>query len=166
MQFIVAVDENWSIGNNGDLLYSIPEDMKFFRQTTLNKVVVMGRKTLESLPGQKPLPKRTNIVVTTNPSYTVEGALVCHSVEDVLETVKEYASEDVIIMGGKAIYEAFLPYCEKGYVTKIESNKTADTKLVNLDLLPEWVCISVSEKKEYEGVSFSFCVYENQNVKK
>lgn len=104
MQFIVAVDENWSIGKNGDLLYSIPEDMKFFRQTTLNKVVVMGRKTLESLPGQKPLPKRTNIVVTTNPTYAVEGALVCHSIEEVLETVKIYAPEDVFIMGGKAIY--------------------------------------------------------------
>ena len=165
MNFIVAVDENWGIGNQGDLLYSIPEDMKFFRQTTLNKVVVMGRKTLESLPGRKPLPKRTNIVVTGNSQYTVEGALVCHSVEEVLEAVKDYAPEDVWVMGGKAVYEAFLPYCQKGYITKIQSQKEADTTLTNLDHLPEWVCTSVSKTYEYEGISYAFCVYENQAVK-
>lgn len=165
MNFIVAVDENWGIGNQGDLLYSIPEDMKFFRQTTLNKVVIMGRNTLESLPGQRPLPKRTNIVVTRNPNYTVEGALVCHSVEEVLEAVKDYAPEDVWVMGGKAIYEAFLPYCQKGYITKIQSKKDADTKLINLDALPEWRCTSTSETYQYEGLSYSFCVYENETVK-
>lgn len=165
MNFIVAVDENWGIGNQGDLLYSIPEDMKFFRQTTLNKVVIMGRNTLESLPGAKPLPKRTNIVVTRNPAYTVEGAIVCHSIEEVLDAVKDYAPDDVWVMGGKAIYEAFLPYCKKGYITKIASQKEADTVLINLDTLPEWECVSQSETHTFEGISFAFCVYENRNVK-
>lgn len=165
MNFIVAVDDNWGIGNQGDLLYSIPEDMKFFRQTTLNKVVIMGRNTLESLPGAKPLPKRTNIVLTRNPAYMVEGALVCQSVEEVLDAVKDYPPEDVWVMGGKAVYEALLPYCQKGYITKIHSQKVADTTLVNLDTLPEWECTSISEPHEFEGISFAFCVYENKSCK-
>lgn len=160
MNFIVAVDANWGIGNKGDLLYSIPEDMKFFRQTTLNKVVIMGRNTLESLPGQRPLPKRTNIVLTRNPDYKVEGALVCQSVEEVLETVKDYEPDDVWVMGGKAVYEAFLPYCQKGYITKIQSSKEADTVLVNLDAHPDWKCTSVSEPHAHEGISYAFCIYE------
>lgn len=160
MNFIVAVDSNWGIGNKGELLYSIPEDMKFFRQTTLNKVVIMGRNTLESLPGAKPLPKRTNIVLTANHDYKVEGALVCHSVQEVLDAVKAYAADDVWVMGGKAVYEAFLPYCQKGYITKIQSSKEADTVLVNLDQHPDWKCVSVSEVHEFEGISFAFCVYE------
>lgn len=161
MNFIVAVDNNWGIGNKGDLLYSIPEDMKFFRQTTLNKVVIMGRNTLESLPGQKPLPKRTNIVLTRNPDYTVEGALVCHSVEEVLEAVKDYAPDDVWVMGGKAVYEALIPYCTMGYVTKIDGQKEADTVLVNLDKCPEWFCAAQSEVHEFEGISYTFCRYEH-----
>ena len=89
MNMIAAVDSNWAIGNKNQLLVSIPADMKMFRQETTGKVVVMGRKTLESFPNQKPLPNRTNIVVTRNKSYKVDGAIVVYSIEELLEEKEE-----------------------------------------------------------------------------
>ena len=89
MNLIVAVDSNWAIGKENKLLVSIPQDMKFFRETTKGKVVAMGRKTLESFPGGQPLKNRTNIILTRNPNYQVKGAIICHSIEEVLEELKK-----------------------------------------------------------------------------
>ena len=107
MNLIAAVDKNWAIGYQNKLLTSIPEDMKFFRQTTTGKVVVMGRKTLESFPGKKPLKNRTNIVLTKNPSYQAEGAIVVHNEDELREELKKYDSEDIFVIGGRASTASF-----------------------------------------------------------
>lgn len=117
MNLIVAVDKNWAIGYQNKLLVSIPEDMKFFRTTTTGKVVVMGRKTLETFPNGLPLKNRTNIVLTRNPEYKVKGAEVVHTVEEALELISEYPPEDVYVIGGDTIYRQFLPYCDVAHVT-------------------------------------------------
>ena len=113
MNMIVAVDENWAIGNKGELLVRIPNDQKMFRNETINKVVVLGRKTMDTFPQKQPLPKRTNIILTRNPEYTVKDAIVVHSVEELLEELKNYNSEDVYIIGGDSVYQQMLPYCDK-----------------------------------------------------
>ena len=104
MNIIVAVDKNWAIGKENKLLVSIPADMKFFRSTTTGKVVVMGRKTLESFPNGLPLKNRTNIVLTKDKNYKVKDAIIVHSIEEALEELKNYASEDVYVIGGDSIY--------------------------------------------------------------
>ena len=118
MNLIAAADENWAIGRMG-AFGSSSGDMKFFRETTKEKVVVMGRKTLESFPGKKPLKNRVNIVLTRNTDYAPEGVTLCGSVEEALELLKQYDSEDVFIIGGGTVYRAFLPYCKKAYITHI-----------------------------------------------
>ena len=110
MKAIVAVDEAWGIGKDGKLLTHLPEDMKFFRTVTKGKVVVMGRKTLQSFPDAKPLKNRINIVLTSDDTMNGEGLIVCRSVDDALKQLKEYDSDDVYIIGGQSIYEQFLPY--------------------------------------------------------
>ena len=106
MNLIVAVDKNWAIGNKGKLLVSIPSDMKFFREETSGegKVVILGRKTLETFPGGRPLKGRVNVILTKNPNFKVEGAIVVHSVEEALEAVKDYEDEKVYVIGGDTIY--------------------------------------------------------------
>ena len=112
MNIIVAVDKNWAIGKDNKLLVSIPSDMKFFRETTTGKVVVMGRKTLESFPGGQPLKKRTNIVLTSDRNYKVKDAIVVHTVEELLQTLKAYKQEDIYVIGGESVYRQLLPYCD------------------------------------------------------
>ena len=143
MNLIAAVDKNWAIGYQNKLLTSIPEDMKFFRQTTTGKVVVMGRKTLESFPGKKPLKNRTNIVLTKNPSYQAEGAIVVHSEDELREELKKYDSEDIFVIGGESIYRQLLDECDKAYITKIEYAYTADAYFPNLDEKEEWKITAV-----------------------
>ena len=115
MNIIVAVDKNWAIGKDNKLLVSIPADMKMFRQETTGKVVVMGRKTLESFPNGLPLKNRTNIVLTGNKDYNVKDAIIVHTVEELLEEIKKYPSEEVYCIGGDSVYKQLLPYCEQTY---------------------------------------------------
>lgn len=162
MNMIVAADKNWGIGYQNKLLVSIPEDMKFFRSETSGKVVVMGRKTLESFPGGQPLKNRTNIVLTRNPGYRPKGTVVRHSVEEVLKELEAYPSEDVYIIGGDSIYEQFLPYCDVIHVTKIDHAYEADSYFPNIDRMPEWVLTGESEEKTYFDLEFTFCRYDRQ----
>lgn len=118
MNVIVAADKNWGIGKNNQLLVSIPADMKMFREETTGKVVVMGRKTLESFPNGLPLKNRTNIVISGNRDYQVKGAVVVHSIEEALREVEKYPAEDVYCIGGDSIYKQMLPYCDVAHVTK------------------------------------------------
>ncbi|MCI5624193.1 dihydrofolate reductase, partial [Anaerostipes sp.] len=127
MNLIVNADKNWGIGKNNELLVHIPNDMKMFRQTTIDKVVVMGRKTLESFPNGMPLPRRTNIVLTRDEDYKVKGAVIVHSKEELLEELKNYADEDIFIIGGESIYRMMLPYCNVAYVTRTDYAYDADT---------------------------------------
>lgn len=165
MNLIVAVDKNWAIGKDGQLLVSIPEDMKLFRSETMGKVVVMGRKTLESFPGGNPLKNRTNIVITTNKSYQKEGVIVCHSIEDALCELKKYESDDIYVIGGETIYRQFLPYCSVAHVTKIDYEYEADTFFPNLDEDANWSETDSSEEKTYFDLEYYFKKYENANVK-
>ena len=162
MNMIVAVDQNWAIGYKGGLLVSIPEDMKFFRTETSGKVVVKGLKTLESFPNGLPLKNRTNLVLTRNANYQVKGAFVFSSVEEVLEELKKYDSEDIYIIGGDTIYKQFLPYCDVAHVTRIEHAYEADAWFPNLEEDPEWELTGQSEEKTYFDLEFTFCKYERK----
>ena len=113
MNLIVAVDSNWAIGKENKLLVSIPQDMKFFRETTKGKVVAMGRKTLESFPGGQPLKNRVNVVLTTDKNYKVKDTVIVHTIEEMLDELKKYDSEDIFVIGGESIYRQLLPYCTK-----------------------------------------------------
>ena len=158
MKLIVAVSENWGIGKNNDLLFSIPKDMKFFRETTMGKIVVLGRKNLETFPGYKPLPKRINIIVTRNPDYKCEGAVVVNSIEAVLEL--GYPDEEIFVIGGEEIYRQMLKYCDECFVTKVKEYADADRFMVNLDDSDEWKLTEVSEEVEDNGHILEFCRYE------
>lgn len=163
MNLIVAADNNWGIGKDNSLLVHIPEDMKFFREMTTEKVVVMGRKTLESFPFRRPLKNRTNIVLTSDTNYKVDGAIVVHSVEQLLALLKNYNSEDVFIIGGASIYKQMLNYCSTAYVTKIKETYEADTYFPNLEELDNWDLQKCSEEKEYDGIKYQFVKYINRN---
>ena len=164
MNLIVNVDSNWAIGYRGKLLVSIPEDMKFFRSETTGKVVVLGRKTLDTFPGGQPLKNRTNIILTRNPNYQVKGAIICHSVEEVLEELKKYNSEDVYIIGGDSIYKEFLPYCDVAHVTRTDHVYDADAWFPNLEEDPAWVLTGESEEKTYFDLEFRLCRYERREA--
>ena len=159
MNIIVAADQNWAIGKDNKLLISIPADMKFFRTTTTGKVVVMGRKTLESFPGGQPLKKRTNIVLTRDKNYKVKDAIVVHSIEEVLEELKKYDSEDVYVIGGDSIYSQMLPYCDTAHVTKIDFAYEADSYFPNLDEMPEWKVTAESDEQTYFDLEYTFVKY-------
>lgn len=162
MNLIVAVDENWAIGNNNELLISIPADHKFFRQETTGKVVVLGRKTLETFPQGLPLKNRTNIIMSTNPDYRVKDATVVHSVEELLEELKKYNTEDVYIVGGESVYRQMLPYCDVAHVTKIDHAYAADAYFPNLDEMPEWQITADSEEQTYFDITYHFLKYERK----
>ena len=160
MNLIVAVDKNWAIGCGNKLLVSIPQDMKFFRETTMGKVVVMGRKTLESFPGGQPLKKRTNIVITRDKNYSVKDAIVVHSVEEALEELKQYDEEDIYVIGGESIYRQMLSYCKVAHVTKINHAYEADTYFPNLDEMDDWEITGVSDEQTYFNLEYEFVRYE------
>lgn len=159
MNIIVAVDQNWAIGKDNDLLVSIPADMKMFREETTGKVVVMGRKTLESFPNGLPLKNRTNIIITKNKDFQVKDAIVVHSIEEALEEVKKYPTEDVYCIGGDSIYHQMLPYCDVAHITKIEFAYEADRYFPNLDEMPEWEVETQSEEHTYFDLEYSFVKY-------
>lgn len=159
MHLIVAVDNNWAIGYQNKLLVSIPADMRFFRDETSGKVVILGKKTLETFPGGQPLKNRHNIVITKQEDFKVSDAQVVHSIEEALEAVKGYKSEDVYVIGGASIYEQMLPYCDVAHVTKIDYSYQADTYCPNLDEKEEWVIEEESEEQTYYDLEYRFYRY-------
>ena len=162
MKAIFAADKNWGIGYNNHLLVSIPSDMKFFRQTTTGKVVVMGRKTLESFPNGMPLKNRTNIVLTANQDYQVKDAVIVHSEDELMEELKKYDADDIYVIGGESVYRMMLPYCDTVYVTKIDRAFQADTFFPNLDEMDEWVMTEESEEQTCFDLEFCFTKYERR----
>ncbi|MBR2401536.1 MAG: dihydrofolate reductase [Lachnospiraceae bacterium] len=160
MNLIAAVDQNWAIGNKNQLLVKIPADQKFFRETTTGKVVVMGRKTLESFPNGMPLKNRTNIVLTRDKNYEVKDAIVLHSLEELREELKKYPSEDIYVIGGETIYRQLLDDCDVAHITKIEFAYDADAYFPNLDELPEWKITADSEEQTYFDLEYYFYKYE------
>ena len=162
MNLIAAADENWGIGKDGGLLAHISGDMKYFRETTKGKVVVMGRKTLESFPGGQPLKNRVNVVLTTDKNYKVKDTVIVHSVEEMVEELKKYDSEDIYVIGGESIYRQLLPYCTKAYITKIDHAYDADTYFPNLDEDPEWEMTKISDEQTYFDLEYVFTIYERR----
>ena len=160
MNLIAAVDKNWAIGCKNKLLVSIPADMKFFRETTIGKVVVMGRKTLESFPNGMPLKKRTNIVLTHDKTYKVPDAILVHSMEELHEELKKYPSEDIYVIGGETIYKQLVDECDVAHITKIDYEFEADAYFPNLDELPDWKITQDSEEQTYFDLEYYFYKYE------
>lgn len=157
---IAAVSENWGIGKDNDLLFNIPEDKKFFRRTTLGHTVIMGRKTLQSLPNGKPFKNRSNIILSRDESFTCEGAEICGSIEEVLELIKD--REKVFVAGGGEIYRDMLPYCDNAIITKVNGKPDADVFFPDLDNDPHWLLMNTSAPREFEGLVFRYCVYEKK----
>ena len=162
MNLIAAVDENWAIGKNNQLLVSIPADMKFFRTTTTGKVVVMGRKTLESFPNGLPLKNRTNIVLTHDKSYKVKDAIIVYSMDELWEELKKYDSDDIYVIGGESIYRQLVDACDVAHITKIDFAYDADAYFPNLDEKPEWVITGDSEEQTYFDLIYYFYRYERK----
>lgn len=160
MNLIVAVDENWAIGNKNELLISIPADHKFFRQETTGKVVILGRKTLETFPQGLPLKNRTNIIMSTNKDYRVKDAVVVHNLEELLSQIEKYDTEDVYVVGGESVYRLLLPYCDTAHVTKIDHVYEADAYFPDLDAMPEWKITADSEEQTYFDITYHFLKYE------
>lgn len=164
MNLIVAVDNNWAIGYQNKLLVSIPADMRFFRDQTTNMVVIMGKNTLESFPSGVPLKERINIVITHDEEYKVKDVLVVHSIEELLDAIKNYTSEDVYVIGGDSIYRQLLPYCDVAYVTKIDYSYLADRYFPNLDVMEEWLLAEESDEQTYYDLPYTFCRYERKKL--
>ncbi len=161
MKTIVAVDNNWGIGKDGDLLLRLPGDMKYFRKETFGKVVVMGRTTFESLPGKKPLKDRINIVLSRNPDFQVD-CIQCKSMGELFKILENYDMEDVLIIGGEAIYRQFLPYCSGHLVTKINGTFDADKHFENLDQREDLELVWESEVQNDNGVEYRFTEYRRK----
>lgn len=160
MNLIVAVDNNWAIGSKNRLLVRIPRDQKHFREETTGKVVVLGRKTLETFPQGQPLQNRTNIILSRDRNCQVKGAIVVHSVEELLEELKKYDSKDVYVIGGESVYRQLLPYCDTAHVTKIDHIYEADVHFPDLDKDPEWEITADSDEQTYFDIAYTFLKYE------
>lgn len=159
MNLIVAVDKNWAIGKDNRMMWSIPADMKFFRETTKGNIVIMGRKTLESFPQGQPLKNRVNIVITRKKDYKVKDAVIVHSVQEAVEEAKKYEGE-LFVIGGESIYRAMLEYCDTAYITKIDHAYDADTYFPNLDEDDAWEMTKISEEQTCFDLEYYFTVYE------
>lgn len=162
MNLIVAVDNNWAIGNKGELLIRIPNDHKHFREETTGKVVVLGRKTLETFPQGLPLKNRTNIILSTDKNYTVKDAIVVHSIEELLEELKKYDEKDIYIIGGDSVYRQMLPYCNVAHITKIDHEYEADAYFPNLDKDEDWEITADSDEMTYFDIPYVFLKYERK----
>lgn len=157
---IVAVDENFGIGFNGDLLEHIPEDLKHFKELTSGHNVVMGRKTWDSLP-KKPLPNRHNLVITKDPSiYELTNEVWFYTLRQIEVLMLKNKNVNYFVIGGGQIYEKLLPICDKVYLTKIMvSHENVDTYFPNIELMDNWKCIEQSEIKQYNDISYQFKTY-------
>ena len=164
MKAIVAVDKKWGIGKKNDLLFTLPEDMKYFREKTLNKVVVMGSNTLKSFPNGKPLKNRTNIVLFPGGEKR-DDCIVVDSLDELKEELKKYPADDVFIIGGAMFYKTMLPYCSEVLVTKVNADGGAEVFYENLDELANWKCVSESEPISTNGYEIRFTVYKNSDIK-
>jgi dihydrofolate reductase len=159
MKAIVSVDQNWGIGYKGNLLLRIPEDMKFFKQMTVGKVVVMGRGTYESLPGKEPLKDRTNIVLSTNRDFRDDRVVSCYSLDNLLQELKKYPSDDICVIGGESLFQLLMPYLDELYVTKIRHTFPADRHLRNVDEDDNWRVESEGELQTYNDIQYSVVKY-------
>ncbi len=172
MNLIVNADLDWGIGRDGQLLVHLREDMRHFKALTTGHVLVLGRKTLGTFPGGKPLPARTNIIMTRDRSMDVDGALICHSLAELAVRLAAYPSENIFVAGGDSLYHQLLPFCHQAYVTRVLHHLLADTHFPNLDRNPAWNLRDTGPVQtglstlggQQEEIKFQFCLYRQENA--
>ena len=162
MNLIVAVSSNWGIGKDNGLLFNIPEDMKFFRETTMGHTVVMGGNTLRSFPNQKPLKNRVNIVLSRG--QVRDDCVIVRSYEELKAEMKARQNEEIFVIGGGAVYKELLPYCHRAFVTKVDAVGGAEVFFPNLDELENFVCVDEGTPIEDNGYIIRFTTYQNTAV--
>ncbi len=158
MKLIVAVDQNWAIGRRGGLLARIPADLRRFKELTLGHSVLLGRKTLATFPGGKPLPGRENFILSADPDFRVEGAVMLRCVEE----ARTRCPEDTFVIGGEQVYRSLLDDCDTACVTKIDAAFPADTWFPNLDALPDWRLAAEEGPFQENGLTFRYLTYERE----
>lgn len=163
MRAIFHCDKKWGIGRGNDLMFSLPADMKFFRETTKGKVVVMGRNTLLSFPNGKPLKNRVNIVLS--PEDIDEEVITVHNLDELFEELKKYPDGEVFVIGGASVYKALIPYCSQVLVTKVDADGNADTFVPDLDADENFELLSESEPIDDNGYIIRFCTYGNKDIR-
>ncbi|MEA4965295.1 MAG: dihydrofolate reductase [Oscillospiraceae bacterium] len=159
MELIVNVSENWGIGLQGRLLFTISADLRRFRRLTEGKTVILGRKTLQTFPGGRPLKNRRNLILSGSPDYAVDGAEVAHGLADLKAALSP--DEEAAVIGGASVYELLLPYCAAARVTMTLQTVPADRFFPDLDRLPGWIRTAASEVQEENGLRFRYLDYEN-----
>lgn len=162
MNLIAAADSKWGIGRDGGLLASIPTDMKYFRDHTMGRVVVMGRRTLESMPGKKGLPGRINYVLTSDRDFTAERCITVCSIDELREELSKYDADDVFLIGGATLYNSLYRECNRLYVTKIDADLGADTFITDFDEDPDFEIESESDPVNENGLTYRFTVYRKK----
>ncbi len=170
MNLIFAVDNNWNIGYDGNMLFKISEDLKRFRRLTEGNIIIMGRKTFESLPDKKPLPNRVNIIITRDKDYNAEGVIVVNSLEELFELLEELNPNNEMenfIIGGGEIAKQTISYCNKAYITKIfKTIDKTDTCIPNLDLLNDWKVVKESQIYEQDDLEYKYVYYIRDKYRK
>ena len=160
---IVHADKEWGIGKGNDMMFSLPKDMKFFRETTLNHTVVMGGNTLRSFPNGKPLKNRVNIVLSRG--QVRDDCVIVRSYDELKKEMKSRENEDIYVIGGGEVYKVLLPYCHEVLVTKVDAIGGAEVFFPNLDQHPNFVCVDEGEPIDDNGLTIRFTRYKNEAVK-
>jgi dihydrofolate reductase len=165
LNIIVATDKNRGIGRDGQLLFRIPEDMRHFRRVTEGKIVVMGRKTYESLPGGGPLKGRLNIVLSSDRSFATKDAIICRSLKELFEKLKQFEPDDVFVLGGQKVYEELLPYCKYAYVTEYDAAFAADRQFPDIRHTAGWALAETLQQGTHDARDYSIVLFENAEAK-
>ena len=156
MELIVAVYDDWGIGCEGDQPIALSADRKFFRKTTAGSTVIVGRKTVGSFPGQQPLPKRRNIILSRQ-DIAIPDFELAHSPEEAMEMSR--ADAKVFVIGGGTVYRQMLPMCDRAIITKVHTTAPCDTWFPNLDEMADWQLAETLESGEEDGIAYEMCVY-------
>ena len=159
MKAIVCVDKKWGIGKNNKMLFHLPEDLKFFKEKTWGKTVVMGYNTFLSLPNRKPLPNRKNIVLSRKKNLKIDGVSVVNSAEELL-SILENDTSNVFLIGGEIIYKELLNFCDEAYVTRVNANGNAEKFFPNIDENPEWIRTYESDEIKTGNFEIKFNTYK------
>jgi dihydrofolate reductase len=159
MELIVAVYDDWGIGKDGTQPVALSADRKFFRETTRGAMVIVGRRTVEDFPDQKPLPGRTNVMLTRT-KRLFPGFTMAASAEEAAALAAN--AQRAMVIGGGSIYRQMLPMCDTAYVTKVHTTVESDTFFPNLDTDENWVLSEILQSGEENGIPYEICLYKRK----